>query len=256
MIDTHTHLYDIAFKDDFHEAVQRATDAGVTHFIFPDTDSSEHARMLECAAYYDNIYVATGLHPTSVDDNWKKELDFTEKSLSERNWCAIGEIGIDGYWSKEFIPLQKIVLEQQMRWAAELNLPVIIHLRESQDAFFEVLDKLSEEGVKMKGVLHAFSGSIETYRRIMKYGDFKIGIGGVLTYKKASIAETLKDIPLENIILETDSPYLTPVPFRGKRNESSYIIYTAKKVAEIKDCDLSLVDKVTTENAMRLFNIK
>lgn len=255
MIDTHTHLYDEAFASDFPETINRAMEAGVTHFIFPGTDSKEYDRMMAHARRYNNISVATGLHPTSVKANWKKELAFTEKTLAQKKWCAIGEIGIDGYWSKEYIKEQKEVLEQQMRWAAELDLPVIIHLRESQDVFFEVLDKLANDNIKMKGVLHAFTGSIETYRRALKYGEFKVGIGGVITYKKASIAETLKNIPLEKIILETDSPYLPPVPFRGKRNESAYIIYVAQKIAEIKNCEVSLVDKITTENAMKLFKI-
>ena len=257
MIDTHTHLYDEAFSEDFGKALERAVSAGVGHFIFPGIDSSVHDRMMEYAALSDGrASVATGLHPTSVGKDWKRELDFVESRLAEGGWTAVGEIGLDRHWSDDFIHEQEEAFRTQMRWAAEAGLPVIIHVREAFDTVFSIMDTLLKEGCRMKGVFHAFSGSIETYRRIKTYGDFKIGIGGVLTYKNAGIAITVNDIPLEDIVLETDSPWLTPVPYRGKRNESSYLRVIAEKLADIKGLSLEEVDQVTTDNAKSLFNIK
>ena len=176
MIDTHTHLYDEAFKDDFEETLERAAGAGVEHMVFPGIDSSVHGRMMECAARApEMISTAAGLHPTSVDGNWKHELDFVEKRLADGGWAAVGEIGLDRHWSDTYIREQVEVFRRQMIWASELHLPVIIHVRDAHDTVFEVLDSLAEEGVRMKGVFHAFSGSIETFRRIKTYGDFKTG---------------------------------------------------------------------------------
>ena len=257
MIDTHTHLYDEAFADDFTEAVERAVRSGVEHLIFPGIDSSVHDRMMECASMTGGkAGTATGLHPTSVREDWKKELGFVENRLSEGGWAAIGEIGLDRHWSDTFFREQTEAFRIQMLWAAEAGLPVIIHVREAHDTLFEILDSLQEKGVPMRGVMHAFSGSLETYRRIKSYGGFKVGIGGVVTYRNAGIAVTVKDIPLEDIVLETDSPWLTPVPFRGKRNESAYLRIIAEKLADIKGLSLEEVDRVTTDNAKSLFNIK
>lgn len=257
MIDTHTHLYDEAFAGDYPETVERAVEAGVEHFIFPGIDSSVHYRMMECAAMYpDRISVATGLHPTSVNGEWKKELDFVEKRLSEGGWTAVGEIGLDRHWSDEFIHEQEEVFATQMRWASGAGLPVIIHVRDAFDTVFDILDRLQKEGIAMKGVFHAFSGSIETYRRISRYGSFKVGIGGVLTYKNAGIAGTVRDIPLEDIVLETDSPWLTPVPYRGKRNESSYLGIISGKLAGIKETPVEEVRRITASNSKSLFNLK
>ncbi|HIZ85775.1 MAG TPA: TatD family hydrolase [Candidatus Coprenecus stercoravium] len=257
MIDTHTHLYDEAFAADFQETLDRAVSAGVEHFIFPGIDSASHDAMMRTAALAPGlISTATGLHPTSVGAGWKKELDFVEARLAEGGWCAVGEIGLDRHWSDEFFEQQKEAFRIQMLWAAQASLPVIIHVRDAHDTLFETLDSLRDEGVPMKGVMHAFSGSIETYRRIKKYGGFRIGIGGVLTYKNAGLAETVKHIPLEDIVLETDSPWLTPVPCRGKRNESSYIRHTAARLADIKGTTIEEVDRVTTAGAKELFNLK
>lgn len=257
MTDTHTHIYDEAFNGDFHETVQRAVEAGVDHLIFPGIDSSVHFRMMECASMYpDTISVATGLHPTSVDAGWKRELDFVEERLSEGGWSAVGEIGLDRHWSDAYIKEQEEVFKIQMRWASETGLPVIIHVREAHDTLFSILDSLAMKGIVMRGVMHAFSGSIETYRRIKSYGDFKIGIGGVVTYKNAGVAATLKDIPLGDIVLETDSPWLTPVPFRGKRNEPAYLRYIAEKTASIKGIGIAEVDSMTSATAKELFNLK
>ena len=257
MIDTHTHLYDEAFADDFTEAVERAARSGVEHLIFPGIDSSVHDRMMECASMTGGkAGTATGLHPTSVREDWKKELGFVENRLSEGGWAAIGEIGLDRHWSDTFFREQTEAFRIQMLWAAEAGLPVIIHVREAHDTLFDILDSLQEKGVPMRGVMHAFSGSLETYRRIKSYGGFKVGIGGVVTYRNAGIAVTVKDIPLEDIVLETDSPWLTPVPFRGKRNESAYLRIIAERLADIKGLTMEEVDRVTTDNAKSLFNIK
>ena len=180
MIDTHTHLYDEAFADDFTEAVERAARSGVEHLIFPGIDSSVHDRMMECASMTGGkAGTATGLHPTSVREDWKKELGFVENRLSEGGWAAIGEIGLDRHWSDTFFREQTEAFRIQMLWAAEAGLPVIIHVREAHDTLFDILDSLQEKGVPMRGVMHAFSGSLETYRRIKSYGGFKVGIGGV-----------------------------------------------------------------------------
>ena len=257
MIDTHTHLYDEAFADDFTEAVERAVRSGVEHLIFPGIDSSVHDRMMECASMTGGkAGTATGLHPTSVREDWKKELGFVENRLSEGGWAAIGEIGLDRHWSDTFFREQTEAFRIQMLWAAEAGLPVIIHVREAHDTLFDILDSLQEKGVPMRGVMHAFSGSLETYRRIKSYGGFKVGIGGVVTYRNAGIAVTVKDIPIEDIVLETDSPWLTPVPFRGKRNESAYLRIIAERLADIKGLTMEEVDRVTTDNAKSLFNIK
>ena len=257
MIDTHTHLYDEAFADDFTEAVERAVRSGVEHLIFPGIDSSVHDRMMECASMTGGkAGTATGLHPTSVREDWKKELGFVENRLSEGGWAAIGEIGLDRHWSDTFFSEQTEAFRIQMIWAAEAGLPVIIHVREAHDTLFDILDSLQEKGVPMRGVMHAFSGSLETYRRIKSYGGFKVGIGGVVTYRNAGIAVTVKDIPLEDIVLETDSPWLTPAPFRGKRNESAYLRIIAERLADIKGLTMEEVDRVTTDNAKSLFNIK
>lgn len=256
MIDTHSHLYDEAFKDDFRQALERAVAAGVEHLIFPGIDSSVHGRMVECAAAAGGrASVAVGLHPTSVGENWKQELDFVEARLAEGGWVAIGEIGLDRHWSDTYIREQVEVFRQQMIWAAEAGLPVIIHVRDAHDTVFEVLDGLAETGISMKGVFHAFSGSIETYRRIRRYGDFRIGIGGVVTYKNAGIASTVQEIPLGEILLETDSPWLTPVPHRGHRNESSHLRLIAEKIAMLQGIPVETVDAVTSKGARELFNL-
>ena len=252
-IDTHTHLYDEAFAGEEDLAVARAVEAGITKMILPDIDSQTRKTMLALADRHEGtLYPCIGLHPTSVDARWQIELDEMEKHL-DRKIYAIGEIGLDCYWSKEFIREQEEILRIQLEIAARMNLPVIIHSRESTELIINILKEYSHLG--LRGVFHAFSGSVETFRELRKTGDWYIGIGGVLTYKKASIAETVKQIPLERILLETDSPYLTPVPFRGKRNESGYIPHIAGRLAELCGTSLEEVANTTTENAQKLFGI-
>ena len=252
-IDTHTHLYDEAFAGEEDLAVQRAKEAGITRMILPDIDSQTRDAMFELAARHEGVlFPCLGLHPTSVGADWEKELELVEERPA-RGIKAIGEIGMDCYWSREYVKEQQIVLRRQLELADKLSLPVIIHSRESTELILNVLKECRH--LNMSGVFHAFSGSVETYRELQRLGDWYIGIGGVLTYKKASIAETIKDIPLSRILLETDSPYLTPVPYRGKRNESSYIPHIAARLAEIQGKDIAEVAETTTENAVKLFRL-
>lgn len=252
-IDTHTHLYDEAFAGEEDLAVQRAKGAGITRMILPDIDSQTRDAMFELAARHEGVlFPCLGLHPTSVGADWEKELELVEERPA-RGIKAIGEIGMDCYWSREYVNEQQIVLRRQLELADKLSLPVIIHSRESTELILNVLKECRH--LNISGVFHAFSGSVETYRELQRLGDWYIGIGGVLTYKKASIAETIKDIPLSRILLETDSPYLTPVPYRGKRNESSYIPHIAARLAEIQGKDIAEVAETTTENAVKLFRL-
>lgn len=252
-IDTHAHLYDEAFAGEVDLAIARAIESGTDKIIFPDIDSQTRQAMFDIAGMHNGtIFPCLGLHPTSVDANWQEEMQKLEAWLSRKIW-AIGEIGMDCYWSKEFIKEQEEVLRIQLELADKMNLPVIIHSRESTELIINILKDCRH--LNPRGVFHAYSGSKETFRELDKTGDWYIGIGGVLTYKKASIAETVKHIPLERILLETDSPYLTPVPHRGKRNESSYIPHIAARLAELKEVQIETVAETTTANAKKLFGI-
>lgn len=252
-IDTHSHLYDEAFAGEEDAAVARAVEAGVDRIIFPDIDSLSRDAMFDFADRHPGvIYPCLGLHPTSVGAGWQEELSRMESYMSRKIW-AVGEIGMDCYWSKEFIEEQKEVLRIQLEMAAKADLPVIIHSRESTELIINILKECRHLGIR--GVFHAFSGSVETFRELDRLGDWYVGIGGVLTYKKASIAETVRKIPTDRILLETDSPYLTPVPFRGKRNESSYIPHIAAKLSELTERPLEEIAETTTSNARKLFGI-
>ena len=252
-IDTHAHLYDEAFAGEEDAAIERAVQAGVKRIIFPDIDSQSRDAMFSIADRHPGtVFPCLGLHPTSIDSSWEKELSLLEGYMSRKIW-AIGEIGMDCYWSKEFIQQQQEAFRIQLELASKLDLPVIIHSRDSTDLIIKTLKEC--RSLALRGVFHAFSGSVETFRELQKLGDWYIGIGGVLTYKKASIAETVKDIPLERILLETDSPYLTPVPFRGKRNESSYIPHIAERLSELTGKSIEEVAHITTSNAEKLFGI-
>lgn len=251
--DTHAHLYDEAFISEEDQAVERAVRAGVTRMILPDIDSQTREAMFSLADRHEGrIFPCLGLHPTSIGADWEKELAALEGWLSRKIY-AIGEIGMDCYWSKEFIKEQQEALRIQLELADRLDLPVIIHSRESTELIINILKECRH--LNLRGVFHAYSGSIETYRQIERLGDWYIGIGGVLTYKKASIAGTVRDIPLDRILLETDCPYLTPVPFRGKRNESSYIPHIAARLSEILGKGIEEIAETTTANAEKLFRI-
>lgn len=252
-VDTHSHLYDEAFAGEEDKAVSRAVEAGVDRMIIPDIDSKTRQSMFDLADRHPGcLFPTLGIHPTSVGEDWRDELEKME-SHADRSICAIGEVGIDCYWSKEFLEEQKKIFRLMLQTAHERNLPVIIHSRDSTDIILSILKEHRHLG--LRGVFHAFSGSIETYREIRKLGDWYVGIGGVLTFKKASIAETVRDIPIERILLETDSPYLTPVPYRGKRNESSYIPLISSRLAELKGISTEEVAVHTSINAETLFGL-
>lgn len=252
-VDTHSHLYDEAYAGEEDLAVERAAGAGVGRMIIPDIDSLTRESMFALASRHPGkLFPTLGLHPTSVNADWKTELEKLQDYRSRRIW-AVGEVGIDCYWSKEFLEEQKTVFRLMLQMAHEMSLPVIIH---SRDAGSMILDILKEHRhLDLHGVFHAFSGSLETYREIERLGDWYVGIGGVLTFRKASIAETVRSIPLEKIILETDAPYLTPAPHRGERNESAYIPLIAARLAELKETDIGHVAQQTTLNAEKLFGI-
>ena len=254
MIDTHSHIYDEAFDEDFGQVLERAKEAGVEKMVMPGIDSKCHDRMMDCARRLEGYaFPAIGLHPTSVDACWEQELQFVWDNYRPGGFVAIGEIGLDEHWSKEFLEEQKRVFEDQLAFAWEKDLPVIIHSRDATEDIFACLERV---GKPLRGVFHAFSGSYETYCRIKKKHDgFKIGVGGVLTYKNSHLAAFIDKVPLEDILLETDAPWLTPVPFRGRRNESGYIRYTAAKLASLKGISLEEADTVTTDNATKMFGI-
>ena len=252
-VDTHSHLYDEAYAGEEDLAVERAVGSGVGRMIIPDIDSQTRESMFALSSRHPGkLFPTLGLHPTSVNADWKTELEKLQEHRSRRIW-AVGEVGIDCYWSKEFLEEQKTVFRLMLQMAHEMSLPVIIH---SRDAGSIILDILKEHRhLDLHGVFHAFSGSMETYREIERLGDWYVGIGGVLTFKKASIAETVRSIPLEKIILETDAPYLTPAPHRGERNESAYIPLIAARLAELKETCIEHVAQQTTLNAEKLFGI-
>lgn len=254
MIDTHTHLYADAFDEDRAEAIKRALDNGVQNFFLPAIDSETHQKMLDLEAEYPNqIFAMMGLHPCSVKpESWEKELAIVENYLNQRHFCAVGEIGIDLYWDKSTLDIQIQAFEKQIDWAIEKDLPIVIHTRESFDETFEVLER--KKHPKLRGIFHCFSGDLAQAQRAIDLG-FLLGIGGVLTFKNGKIDQFLSEIPLENIVLETDSPYLAPVPHCGKRNESAYIPLIVGKMVDIYGKDFAEIDKITTENAKRIFGI-
>lgn len=252
-IDTHTHLYDEAFEGKGLEAIERAREAGVTKFVVPGTSSRDYGAVLAlCAGAPGAAFPALGLHPEEVNPGWKEEISILEKQDFGK-MCAIGEIGLDLHWSSEFEKEQTEAFKVQMEIARDHDLPIIIH---SRDATEKTLKAVREIGGGLRGVFHAYSGSAETFREIMRLeGDWFIGIGGVVTYRKSSLPRTLEEIPLERILLETDSPYLPPVPHRGERNESAYIPIIAARIAEAKGVSAEVVARVTSTYASRLFNI-
>ena len=262
-VDTHTHFYDEWLLPDAEAAIQRALDAGVGKMIQADVDSLERPRMWETGLRHPGVlFQMLGLYPGSVTaDNWKEELDAVYRiaagdslaSLGMTGIVAIGEVGLDYHEGKEFAREQKEVLRLQFELAAKLNLPVNIHLRDAWEDFFAVLEDCRH--LHLRGNLHCFSGSFEVYERANRSGDFAVGVGGVLTFKNASLPAVVARIPLEHLLLETDAPYLAPVPYRGKRNESAYLPLIAARLAEVKGLSLNEIETITTDNAIRLFNL-
>ena len=251
IIDTHTHLYLNQFKDDIDKVIQRSIDKGINKFIFPAIDSTHFDDMHDLKNKYPgSVYLMSGLHPTNVKENYKEELEFVVDSLKSHSYVAIGEIGIDLYWDKTYLKQQQDAFEFQIRLAIKHDLPIVIHCREAFDEIFEILDK--ENCSKLRGVFHCFTGTLEQANRAIRLG-FKLGIGGVVTFKNGGIDKFLSQIDLKHIVLETDSPYLAPVPFRGKRNESSYITYVIDKLSEIYGLPIKEIASVTTKNAEKVF---
>ena len=249
--DTHSHIYSEDFDIDQNEVVERAINAGVTRVFVPAIDSASFQSMIEVENKYPhNVFLMMGLHPTYVKENYKDELDFVAQKLNERKFCAVGEIGIDLYWDKTFLKEQQYAFEYQIQLAKQYDLPINIHCR---DAFDEVLEILEQEKTAgFKGIFHCFTGNMEQAKRAIDSG-MKLGIGGVVTFKNGKIDQFLREIDISNIVLETDAPYLAPEPFRGKRNESSYILHIAEKVADIYDLPLAQVAKITTSNSKVIF---
>lgn len=251
-IDTHTHLFVDKFDEDIDTVIQRAIDAGVERFLLPNIDIESIDRMHDLEKKFpDHCKSMMGMHPGSIGENWESDLEIIKKNLFEGGYCAVGEIGMDLYWDKTFVEAQKTAFRMQVEWAKELNLPIVIHARDAFDEIFEIVDELNDES--LFGVFHCFTGNIDQARHIQNYGGFKMGIGGVITYKNSGVDKVVEEIGLEHLILETDSPYLPPVPHRGKRNESSYILHIAEKLADVHGVTLKEIEEMTTKNALDLF---
>jgi TatD DNase family protein len=253
-IDTHTHLYSDVFEEDRDAMMARAIAVGVECLLLPNIDSASIEGMHALTARYpDNCYAMMGLHPGSVKEDWPEQLGIIEQHLFARPYIAVGEIGMDLYWDKTFQKAQEQVFEQQVKWAKELKLPIVIHAREAFTEIFEIMDRLNDQ--HLTGIFHCFTGNVEQANHILGYGGFKLGVGGVLTYKKAGLDAVLQQIALEHLVLETDSPYLPPVPFRGKRNESSYLPLVAERLSEVYGMALMDIAEITTKNARDIFKL-
>ncbi len=251
MIDSHTHLYLNDFQSDIKEVMLRADAEGVKKFYLPAIDSKETDNLLALENKYpDKCFAMMGLHPCSVKENYKHELSLVYSWLQKRKFAAVGEIGLDFYWDKSFADLQYESFHLQIEWALQFHLPVVLHTRE---ALQETIDVVKDyQGKNLKGIFHCFNGSLQQALEIIDAG-FYLGIGGVITYKNSGLAEVIKEIEIKHIVLETDAPYLTPVPFRGKRNESGYLKYIVQKIAEVKNISSEEVEAETTQNAQLIF---
>ena len=251
MIDTHTHLYLEEFKDDIDDVISRAKNVGVHGFYLPSISSKYNKSMRDLEKKFpDDISCMIGLHPCYVDDNFQSEINFVKKQIDEHNYKAIGEVGIDLFHEKKYFTQQVIAFEQQIKLAIEYDLPIVIHSRDSFNEIFKVLEKFKSE--KLRGIFHCFTGNLDQANKIIDL-NFHLGIGGVVTFKNGKISEFLNAVPIDKIVLETDSPYLAPAPYRGKRNESFYIELVAKKIAEVYDVDLDYVSEVTDKNVLDIF---
>ena len=259
-IDTHCHLYDEAFDTDRYDALQRALDAGVTTLLLPDIDSASTPRL-------DNLLHSTyslqhptlqlrpmaGLHPTSVKEDFEQELQQVHDRLFHKtHYVAVGEIGMDLYWDRTFEEQQRLALKTQMLWAQQLDLPVCLHIRKAHNEVFGLLRDMGRS--HYRGVMHCFGGSVQEAQRAVEMG-FHLGIGGVVTFKNATLADVVRAVPLDRLLLETDAPYLSPVPHRGQRNEPAYIPLIAKKIAELKEITIDEVAETTTVSARSLFRL-
>jgi TatD DNase family protein len=251
--DTHTHLYSEAFDEDRRAMIKRAVEANVSRFFIPAIDSSYTEAMLQLETDFpDHVFLMTGLHPTSVKENYKDELHHVEALLSKRKFVAIGEIGIDLYWDQSTLTIQKEAFQYQIQLAKRYQLPIVIHCRGAFDEIFEILE--IEKADNLFGIFHCFTGTLEQARRVVSY-NMKLGIGGVVTFKNGGIDKFLNTIDLQHIVLETDSPYLAPKPFRGKRNESAHIIKVLEKLSELYGLSQEKIAEITTENSKAIFKV-
>lgn len=255
MIDTHSHIFEPDCIDDLPEIIARAKEVGVKKIFMPNIDDTTIEVMIDvCRQYPGYCYPMLGYHPTSVDADALPKVREMKKHLVEGHpYIAIGEVGLDLYWDKTYIKEQCLVLEEQIQWALEWDLPLVIHCREAFPELFEVLQPYKD--TKLSGVFHSFTGTMTEAEELLNYFRFMIGINGVVTFKKSTLPDVLKVLPLDRLVLETDSPYLAPVPFRGKRNESSYVKRVAVKLAELYGVEIGEVERITTENALKVFKI-
>jgi TatD DNase family protein len=255
MIDTHAHLFLEEFTVDLPDVVQRARDAGVTRILMPNIDrSTTDALLAVCSSYPGYCYPMMGLHPTSVKENYRDELLAVEQQLAgTTHYVAIGETGMDLYWDATYREQQEVALRQQIEWALHYDLPIVLHCREAFEPLYKVLQAYRD--TPLRGVFHSFTGTADEARRILQLPGFYIGINGVVTFKRSSLPDVLSVIPIERLLIETDAPYLTPVPFRGKRNESAYAKYTLETIARCYELPTTEVDNITTQSAIKLFRI-
>lgn len=253
LVDSHSHLFLEEFEEDLPQVIERARQAGVSHIFMPNIDSTTLAPLQQvCAAYPGYCFPMIGLHPTSVNADYEAELAVVDRQLrSGYPYVAVGEIGMDLYWDKTFEGQQRIALECQLRWALQYDLPVVIHCRQAFDEIFQLMESYLD--TPLRGIWHCFSGTEEEARRALSFPGFLLGVNGVLTFKKSALPEVFRGVPLERMVLETDSPYLAPVPHRGKRNESAFVKDTLLKLAEIVGEQPSRVAEITSENALRMF---
>lgn len=252
-VDTHTHIYDKEFDTDRAEVVQRAVENGVQMLLLPNVDAATIAPMLDTFGQFpDHCRVMMGLQPEEVREDYKKVMACIEKELEKNIYIGVGEIGLDFYWDTTFEKQQQEVFELQLDWAKQLKLPVSIHARNAFDKMRAVLEKKQDGG--LRGVMHCFNGTFDEAKAYLDLG-FHLGLGGVTTYKSCPVKDFLSELPLERIVLETDAPYLSPVPHRGKRNEPAYMVDTARKIAEIRQCPLEEIAETTTQNAKKLFDL-
>ena len=251
--DTHTHLYSEQFDQDRDAMIQRAKNTGVQRFFIPAIDSSYTERMFSLEKNYpSDVFLMMGLHPTSVKENYESELLHVKEWIDKKSFVAIGEIGIDLYWDKTYLKEQKKAFQTQIKWAKEKKLPIVIHCRNAFDEIFDILEL--EKGPDLFGIFHCFTGTLKQAEKAISY-NMKLGIGGVVTFKNGKIDTFLNQIPLQHIVLETDAPYLSPTPFRGKRNESSYIKFVIEKLTSIYELHFSEIINITTENSKEVFGI-
>lgn len=253
LTDTHTHLYYETDPEKLSDLMQRSLDNKVSRLFLPNVDSESMALVFGLSEQYpEHCFPMLGLHPCDVKENYKEELAIISKEIAKRKIYAIGEIGIDLHWDKTRLSIQQEAFRTQIGWAKQSGLPIVIHCREAFDEIFEILSELKDE--KLRGIFHCFSGTLEQAHKVTGLG-FYLGIGGVLTYKNSGLDKVIQEISLEHLVLETDSPYLTPVPFRGKPNESSYLIYVAQKLADLKQLSLEEIAEVTTRNSRLVFGV-